>query len=121
VATNALAKLACGAAPAAEAAAARAAERYDSMPILNKMTGRVTSGAALRGEDAQAEGKGVAREYYSAQLEHHMDVRQLNAWLEAAGERKGQPLPPKVWKELKRLRDEKKKKAQLKWLRDDLE
>lgn len=68
-----------------------------------------------------AEGKGLSREYYSHQLEHYMDVRELESWLAGAAARKEQPLPTKVWQKLKAAREAKRKAAAMKWLRDETE
>ena len=98
---------------------------YESVPVLNRMTGRVTAGGpgVLFGEDKMAEGKGLSRDYYAPILEHHMDVRALEAWLEerAATGGKGPQLPQGAWKVLKARRVAKKKEMSQKWLRDELE
>ncbi len=94
------------------------ADEYASAPVLNRLTGRVTSASALRGEDALAATKDVSREYFSAQLAHHMDVNTLDAWLADMQARKHEKLPPAVWKQLKERRLEKKRKLNNAWLRD---
>lgn len=93
-------------------------DAYASAPVLNRMTGRVTQASALRGEDALAAGKSVSREYYSIQLDHHMDVSKLDDWIAQMQARKGEKMAPAVWKVLKERRLAKKKEMGTKWLRD---
>jgi hypothetical protein len=90
---------------------------YDSAPVMNKLTGRLTSSGQLRGEDALAAKRGAAPEYFSAQMDYHCDTTKLEAWLLEMKARKHEKLPPAVIKALKERRAA-RKKANLGWLRD---
>ncbi len=97
--------------------AAPVQDEYDSAPVLNRMTGRLTSSVQLRGDDFLAAKLGAAPEYFSAQMDAHCDTTKLEAWLQGVAERKHEKLPTAVWKALKERRAEKKKKVPT-WLRD---
>jgi hypothetical protein len=90
---------------------------YDSAPVMNKLTGRLTASGQLRGEDALAAKRGAAPEYFSAQMDYHCDTTKLEAWLLDMKARKHEKLPPAVIKALKE-RKAARKKANLGWLRD---
>ncbi len=93
---------------------------YESAPVLNKLTGRLTSSTELRGEDALAAKRGAsgAIEYFSAQMDQFCDTTKLESWLTAMKARKHEKLPPAVLKALKERRAAAKRKANTAWLRD---
>ena len=107
---------------AAEAAPRRAAQprdEYDSVPVLNKLTGRLTSSSELHGEEALAARRGVTSStYFDPQLTHYLDVNKLEEFLQRRKELKGKPLPPEVWKQLRDRREAKAKARANSWLRD---
>ncbi len=94
-------------------------EEYESVPVLNKLTGRLTSSTELHGEEALAARRGVTSStYFDPQMTHYLDVNKLEEFLQRRKEEKGKPMPPAVWKALRERREAGKKKAQQGWLRD---
>ena len=113
-------RLMSGAAPdAVPRSSAPVRDEYDSVPVLNKMTGRLTSSSELHGEQALAARRGVtSTTYFDPQMTHYLDVNKLEEFLQQRKQQKGKPLPPAVWKQLKERREKGKMKANFGWLRD---
>lgn len=96
---------------------------YDSAPILNKRTGRLTRNG--EGIDAREEAAALARganpSYFSSRLDAYCDTTKLEAWLKDVSTNKGQTMKANslMWRALRDRKLALKKSLQKQsWLRD---